>query len=57
MVAGVDITATSLKCTPRAAPFKAWKVKADSIRKFNCGEKEGVSDKPSVDAQAEEASF
>ena len=38
-------------------PFKAWQVKADSIRKLDRAKKEQVPDKAPVDAQPEEVPF
>jgi len=38
-------------------PFKAWQVKADSIRKLNRAKKEQVPDKAPVDARPEEVPF
>ncbi len=38
-------------------PFKAWQVKADSIRKLNRAEKEQVPDKAPLDAEPEEVPF
>src|SRR5258708_2040667 len=38
-------------------PFKAWTVKADSIRKLNRAKKQQVPDKTPVDAQPDEVSF
>ena len=38
-------------------PFKAWQVKADSIRKLNRAKKEQVPDKAPVDAQPKEVPF
>ena len=38
-------------------PFKAWQVKADSIRKLNRVKKVQVPDKAPVDAQPEEVLF
>ena len=35
-------------------PFKAWQVKADSIRKLNRARKDQVADKAPMDAQPEE---
>ncbi len=38
-------------------PFKAWQVKADSIRKLNRVKKEQLPDKAPVGAQPEEVPF
>ena len=38
-------------------PFKAWQVKADSIRKLNRVDKDNVPDTVAVPAQREEAPF
>lgn len=38
-------------------PFKAWQVKADSIRKLNRARKEQAPDSAPVDAQPEEVPF
>jgi len=43
--------------TKITVPFKAWQVKADSIRKLNRAKKEQVPDKAPVDAQPEEVPF
>jgi hypothetical protein len=39
------------------APFKAWQVKADSIRKLNRTKKEQAPEKAPHDAQPEEVPF
>lgn len=40
-----------------SGPFKAWQMKADSIRKLNRAKKEQMPDRAPVDSQPEEVPF